>query len=63
MSKGYFVVTGFIFAIIAIVHAMRLVYRWHVEIDAWVIPQWLSVLGVLLPGALALWAFRELRRE
>ena len=36
MSKGYFVVTGLTFALIAIVHAMRLAYRWHVEIDVWV---------------------------
>jgi hypothetical protein len=31
------------------------------QLGQWVVPLWVSVIGLLVPAALALWAFRLVR--
>lgn len=60
--RYYLRVSGTVFGLIALGHLLRLLYRVPAELGQWVVPVWVSVIGVLLPGALALWAFRLVRR-
>jgi hypothetical protein len=48
-----------IFILIAVMHLMRLVFGWEVTINDLVIPMWVSVMGLLLAGALAYFLWRE----
>jgi len=54
MKQGAFLlVTSSIFALIALVHALRLFYGWKVTIGNWAVPVWVSTLGFLIAGYLA----------
>jgi len=50
-----------VFALIALAHLLRLVL--HVEITAagWDVPMWFSIVGVVIPAALAAGLWREAR--
>lgn len=47
------VIAATIFAIVTVVHALRLSYGWPVVIGSWAAPMWLSWLGVFLAGTLS----------
>ena len=58
MKQGAFVlVTSSIFALIALLHALRLIYGWNVTIGEWTVPVWVSAVGFLIAGYLALQGF------
>jgi hypothetical protein len=59
----YLRASGTVFGLIALGHLLRLLYRVPAELGQWVVPLWVSVIGLLLPAALALWAFRLVRVE
>ncbi len=48
-----------IFILIAVVHLLRLVYGWEATVNSVVIPMWVSVMGLLIAGALAYLLWRE----
>jgi len=55
MKQGAFVlVTSSILALIALLHALRLIYGWNVTIGEWTVPVWVSAVGFLIAGYLAL---------
>jgi hypothetical protein len=55
MKQAVFVlVTSSIFALIALLHALRLIYGWNVTIGEWTVPVWVSAVGFLIAGYLAL---------
>ena len=39
-----------------------LLFRVPAELGDWVVPLWVSVIGLLIPAALAIWAFRRVRQ-
>lgn len=60
--RYYLQVSGTLFGLIALGHLLRLLYRMPAELGQWVVPLWVSVIGLLLPAMLALWGFRLVRR-
>lgn len=48
-----------IFILIAVLHLLRLIYGWEVTLNSVVIPMWVSVMGLLIPGVLAYFLWRE----
>ena len=48
-----------VFSIVAIAHFLRLVYAVDVTIGRWNAPMWVSVLGVIGPGLIAILLWRE----
>jgi len=42
-----------IFALIAIMHLVRLILGWEVTVNAVIIPMWVSVLGLIVAVGLA----------
>ncbi len=48
-----------LFSLVALTHLLRLIMGWAVTIDGWVAPMWTSVIGVLVPGSLAVMLWKE----
>jgi len=58
MKQGAFlIVTSSIFALIALLHALRLIYGWNVTIGELTVPIWVSAVGFLIAGYLAFQEF------
>ena len=51
--KTYMMVTATLFLVVAIVHLLRIIFGWQVEVGGLSIPFWASWLAVLVAGALA----------
>ena len=60
-NKAYFVVSGTIFGLVAVVHLVRVVYQMPVHVGDWAFPVWPLWGGLVVAGALCVWAFRLLR--
>jgi hypothetical protein len=54
-------VTATLFLVVAIVHLLRIILGWQVEIGGLSIPFWVSWLGDLVAGALAYFGFSQKR--
>jgi hypothetical protein len=54
-------VTAALFLVVAIIHLLRIIFGWSVEIGGLNIPFWASWLGVLVAGALAYLGFTQNR--
>ncbi len=57
-QKSFSTVASAVFSLIALLHALRLVYGWSAVIGGWEVPMWLSGLSVVLAGYLAYSAFK-----
>ncbi|MDH3304789.1 MAG: hypothetical protein OEM50_03910 [Gammaproteobacteria bacterium] len=56
--KQYCVVSGTLFALVALAHLLRIVYGMSIQVDDYVVPMLVSWVALIIPGALAVWAFR-----
>ena len=54
-------VTATLFLVMAIIHLLRIILGWHVEIGGLSIAFWVSWLAVLFAGALAYFGFKQNR--
>ena len=52
-QKSYYLTTGAVFLVIAILHLLRIVNGWPANISGFVVPMWLSWVAVLFAGYLA----------
>lgn len=52
-------VTVLFLGLVALVHLLRLIMSVEISVDGTLIPQWVSLFGVLVPGGLAIWLRRE----
>src|SRR6266481_3839347 len=59
--KTYMTVTATLFLVVAIMHLLRIIFGWQVEIGGLSIPFWVSWLGVLVAGALSYFGFTQYR--
>ena len=60
-QKTYVTVTATLFLVVALIHLLRIIFGWFVEIGGLSIPFWVSWLGVLVAGALAYFGFTHNR--
>ena len=60
MKPAALVATLFL-SIVAALHLLRFLFQVQFTVASTAIPMWASVLGVLGPGALAVWLWREQR--
>jgi hypothetical protein len=56
--NAYARIAGSVFGIYAMFHLLRLLLGWPAQVSNWAIPGWVSALGLLLNGALSVWAFQ-----
>jgi hypothetical protein len=61
-QRSYNLVTGLLFTVFALVHAIRFAGNWPFIIGGWEISRWVSAIAILAAAYLALAAFR-LRRS
>lgn len=50
--------TGLLFAVVALVHALRVLLGWNAMIGGWEVPTWLSIVAIIAAGYLAYTAFK-----
>jgi hypothetical protein len=55
--RVFVLVSSGLFALIAVVHALRLVYGWRVTLGEWAVPVWVSWVGLLIAGYLSYQGF------
>lgn len=60
-QKTFSRVSGTIFALIALLHLLRIVYAWEAVIGGWMVPMWLSWVALVIAGYLGYSAFRLAR--
>jgi hypothetical protein len=52
-QKLFCFVAGLIFLVVALAHALRLVFLWRVTVMGWTVPVWVSWIAFLVSGFLA----------
>ncbi|WP_284244153.1 hypothetical protein [Thalassotalea insulae] len=57
-SKCYYLVSGTLFALVALAHLLRIIFNLTISINDTLIPMWISGIGCIIPALLAVWAFR-----
>ena len=58
MSKRIpLVVSGIIFAFVALIHYLRLIYHWQITVSGHSVPMSASIIALIVTGLLALWMF------
>ena len=60
--KTYYLITAALLAAVAILHAVRAALHLPVQIGTWDLPMWMSVVGMLITGALASIGFSLARK-
>jgi hypothetical protein len=60
-NRPFTMIAAFIFAIVALLHLYRLFTHFQVILGSHTIPMWVSYVGLVVPGLLALMLFRESR--
>lgn len=59
--KNYCIVSGIFFCLVALAHAVRVVYGLTVFVEDYSVPMAFSWLAIVVPLLLASWAFRAAR--
>jgi hypothetical protein len=59
--KPFTAIAIVIFSLVAVLHVLRLIFGWEVVINGLVMPMWVSVVGIIVAGGLALMVWREAR--
>lgn len=58
-NKTYLNVAALIFLVVAVVHAIRIVYQWDVTINDMNVPTVASWVSVFVGGYLSYWGFKH----
>ena len=61
MKKPFAAIAVGVFGLVALLYVFRLVFRWEATLQGSVIPLWVSGLGVVIAGGLAIMVWRESR--
>jgi len=62
MKKPFTLLAVLVFAIVALVHLLRLVFGWEVTINGAAVPLWASVAGIVIAAGLAAGLWWESRK-
>ena len=57
--KPFSAIAVIVFAVVGVSHIVRLVTGWEAEIDHRTIPMWISVLGAVFAGLMAVMLWKE----
>ncbi len=57
-QKKFYLIAGIVFSLVALLHALRLIYSWEAVIGGWDAPMWISWFGVFVAAFLAYTAFK-----
>jgi hypothetical protein len=62
-EKTFVTIATVIFALVAVLHLLRLVIGWSVIIDTWTAPMWVSWVGLVVAGGLSYYGARLAMRS
>lgn len=62
-AKPYLMVSGCVFALVAVMHAWRAVAATPVVVGSTALPVWGSWVAVVVAGGLSVWGFRSASRS
>lgn len=62
MKRPFTIVAAIILAVVALVHLLRLMYGWVVNVAGGSVPMWASVVGLVIAGVLAAGLWWESRK-
>jgi len=62
-QKTFSLAAGLIFLLIAVMHVLRLVLRWEVVLNGWIVPLWVSAVAIVIAAYLAFAGLRLSRRS
>jgi hypothetical protein len=57
--KSYCLISGTLFSLVALAHLLRIVNGLSIQVEDVAVPMLVSWIGVIVPGSLAVWAFRN----
>ena len=57
-KKTYYKAVSIVFAVVAVLHALRALYQWEATIGGAIIPVWFSWVAVIIAGYLAIRGFQ-----
>lgn len=52
-QKTFAIVSGAIFALVALLHILRILMGWPAMIGGWMVPVWVSWIGLVVAGGLS----------
>lgn len=52
-QKTFTIMTGAIFALVALLHVLRILMEWPAMIGGWTVPMWVSWIGLVVAGGLS----------
>ncbi len=52
-QKTFSLVAGLIFLLIAVMHGLRLAFKWEAVLNGWPVPIWVSAVAIVIAGYLA----------
>jgi len=52
-QKTFSLVASLIFLLVGLMHALRLFFGWHAEVNGWSVPSWVSWVALVLALYLA----------
>jgi hypothetical protein len=61
-DKSFHLITGTIFVLIALVHALRIYMGWPAVFGGWSAPMWVSWIALVLAGGLGYFGFALSRK-
>ena len=59
--KIYLTISGILFALVALLHALRILKNWPAVIGEWTVPLWVSGVVVVVAGYLAYSAWKLMK--
>ena len=62
-QRTFSLIAAAVFSLIALGHAIRLLFGWHVTVENIVVPGWISWIGVAVATYLAYQALRQAGRR
>ncbi|NJR62241.1 MAG: hypothetical protein HC769_27515 [Cyanobacteria bacterium CRU_2_1] len=57
-ERNYLLVSAILFALLALLHLVRVITHWSIQIGTVTFPLWGSWLALLIGVVLSVWAFR-----
>ena len=62
-QKTFSLTAGAVFAVIAVLHLLRLLLGWEAVIGGWFVPRWISWMALVIAGLLAFEGIRIGRKS
>jgi hypothetical protein len=62
-QKTFSLATGLIFLLIAVIHILRLAFKWEAVLNGWAVPMWVSAVALLIAAYLAFEGLKLSRRS